>query len=196
MKLVIGLVGPPLAGKETVTGIMTGIAWERWLKLAHYKSRTIPEDALKRFYLTVDRPNLQKAVKAYEDAFGEGTMTNAMRQDLEKIKEDIVVFDAVRLPSDEKLMRKLSGLILYVTADEDTRHKRAKARRREGEEEKTLEQFRAEERASTEIHIAEIGSRADWRIDNNGSAEELRLLVEEFWTEKVDPRKLMGQARK
>ncbi|MBI4087227.1 MAG: hypothetical protein HY434_00130 [Candidatus Liptonbacteria bacterium] len=189
MRVLIGLVGPPLAGKETVAEFIAHIASEKGLAFGHHRSRGILEATLKLWHKEVNRPNMQKLLRVMEapGAFGEGSLSGAIRQRLAGNEADIVIYDAVRLPSDETMMRDLDGLILAITADEKTRYNRAKQRRREGEAELTIEQFQVEDTASTEIHIPNIASRADWTIDNNGNADDLRLEVKKFWIEKIDP---------
>lgn len=123
-----------------------------------------------------------------EDAFGEGALSRAVRNRFFKSSADIVVVDGVRWLSDEELIRSIpSNLLLYVTADFETRYGRAKRRKREGEELKTRKQFLKEDEAKNEIFTPQIGSRADWKIENSGNEEELKEKVREFWNKFVLP---------
>lgn len=241
MKDVIGHVGEPDSGKETVGDIIAKIAKEHDLTASRHRFRDILEETLQRLLacrasgwsanswifrceleeilglwnlertpanfeklaeillapdafgdrnVEVNRANLQKMaqIMVRETAFGPNALANAVRHRLMTSSADIVQADGVRWLADEELLRNIpNSLILYTTASLETRYQRELDRRREGGETLTREQFLAQNQAKNEIHIPEIGSRADWKIVNEGTLEELEEKVREFWEIKVRP---------
>jgi dephospho-CoA kinase len=74
-----------------------------------------------------------------------------------------------------------------VTADTRLRYERTKARKQNaGEDQATFQEFLEEEAKLTEISIHEIGKQADFKLNNNGTSEDLIKQVEEML--KVIPR--------
>jgi dephospho-CoA kinase len=68
-----------------------------------------------------------------------------------------------------------------VTADLKLRYERTKMRKeKDGEEDATLEQFLEEEGRLTELSIHEIGRHAEFKLNNNGTAEELKKQTDEM----------------
>lgn len=197
MKIIIGLVGPPLAGKETVGNQLMEIAHGDGFKANRQRFRDVLEETLDLWSIENNRPNLQKMaqIMVRDDAFGAHALANAIRCRLFKDDAQIVIADGVRWLADEKLLRSfpdkdnpnVRGVILYITADEITRYNRQKARRREGESDMSFDEFKKQGQAKTEIDIPDIGSRADWKIENNGSPEELKEKVQEFYAKVVRP---------
>ena len=134
--------------------------------------------------------NLQKLhiVMASDDAFGEYTTANLLCARAVAQKEDIVHVDKLRTLADENRARSTSNsVVLYTTASFAVRHQRALNRKRESEESVSVDEFRRQNEAATEIYIPQIGSRADWKIVNEGTLEELEAKVREFWGAQVRP---------
>ena len=200
MKVVIGLTGKPLAGKETVGHIIMKIAIKECgyvlgQNYAHrQRFRDVLEETLKIWNISVNRDNLQKIsqVMVAENAFGKNALSNAIYNRLINDNAEIVIADGVRWLADEEMIRNIPekrGLILHIKSDFDTRFARAKIRRREGEAEISIEKFREQDNVKTEIYIEEIGGRADWAIENGGNMNtaELEKQVELFFAQKVSP---------
>lgn len=241
MKLVIGHVAEPRAGKETVSKIIARFAeadgytssWhqfrdplEETLKLlnrdrqngwgiAHPDSAETLAEILEKIWDIAPTPeNLGTLVKVLGDNYGyhaelipigrptlqlmaqimksdagfkDGALSRAIRSRLMKSQTDIVQADGVRWLSDETLIRSIPGaILLYTTADFEVRAARAKTRKKEGEENKTVEELRREEEAENEIYIPQISSRADWKIVNNyDSMEPLERDVRKFYEAMV-----------
>lgn len=114
--------------------------------------------------------------------YGEGTLSHAIFERIKNLKADIIIIDGVRWESDVELVRIFpKNYLIYITADLKTRYERLKKRgEKEGEEETTFEQFVSEENAANELLIPKIGKGADFKIENNGSFEELKKEVREF----------------
>jgi dephospho-CoA kinase len=240
MKLLIGHVGEPLAGKETVSKLIAerakcdglSVGWIQFrdplqetlelLGILRFRNDMmdpqntgLANEILKRVWdihttpenvraflrlmsahfgnegkIVVDRPNLQKLAVVMRPLFGPSALSHAVFSRVKRRDEDIVQADGIRWLSDEQELRQVPGAImLYTTASFEIRSARAKSRKKEGEEHKSIEQLRLEEQAENERYIGEIGSRADHRIVNESdSLDILKDEIEKFYMTHAHPR--------
>ena len=139
-------------------------------------------DLLDLIAIPKTRENLQNTAIYLEQFYGQGTLANAVKQRVLNIEADIVVLDGVRLLQDEQMIREIAGSkIVYVTAPETLRYERLSSRGENvGEKEMSFEEFLRRHQAQTEVNIAEIGSRADFKIENAGTEEELEKKVRDM----------------
>ncbi len=73
--------------------------------------------------------------------------------------------------------------MVYVTASLEMRFERIKNRgEKVGEKDLTFEQFKLDNERSTEVSIHEVAEHAEFRIDNNGSVEELYTQIDTMMT--------------
>ena len=200
-KIVIGLVGKKGAGKDIFYVFLRELLYlkhgERyssyneqimpryWINLI--KSSDILIETLKRWGLPVSRENMQKLVKGMESIFEEGTLSNAIYPNILDCSADIVVFNAIRWPTDIKILRKFHpSFLIYIVADEKIRYERIKNRGEKPEENNlSFDQFKEEEKASTEVLIEQLGAVADLKIENNGTLEQFAEKVKEFYDKNL-----------
>lgn len=184
-KLVIGLVGEIGSGKGTVVDVFEELFPDK--KIVTIKFSDVLADLLKILHMPKTRDNLQRMAIAIDEMFGAGTFNYAVRKRIESIDADIVFADGVRWPADEKMIREMNGSMVYVTAGQKTRYHRILARKeKEGEGQTTFEEFQKQDTMKNETFIADIGSRADYRIVNEGTLEdmkrEVKLLAQKFFS--------------
>ncbi len=185
-KMIIGLVGEKGGGKETFVSCLK----ELGRPVKHLRFSDILLDIVKQLEIPkekVERWQLQDLAVALDKIFGKGSLTRAMKQRLQKYENELVILDGIRWRTDAEMLRELpNNLLVYVTADPKVRYERAKRRNEKaGEGEMSFDKFMGEERVETEIYIPEIGKTADAKIENNGTLEEFRQKVEEFYIFKT-----------
>lgn len=183
MKVIIGLVGEKGGGKGKFTEMLIELLDEAGKKTAHARFSDILVETLKLWHLPNTRENLQKLSVIMRDAYGKGTLTNAVRQRLESLAADFVILDGIRWESDVELLRSFPhSLLIYIYADPEIRLERIRKRKeKSGEENTTLEQFLQQEQAETEKMIPAIGLTANLKIVNNSKdPEELKAVVQHF----------------
>lgn len=197
-KVVIGLVGKKGCGKDAFYDYLKHLAnlasvdedsphkqshIDAGFQIQRVKSSNVLIETLKKWGLPVARENMQKLAKGMETMFGEGTLSNTMYPLILDCNSPVVVFDAVRWPTDIKILRKFfPSFLVYIVADEKNRYERIKNRGEKLEENNlSFEQFREEEKASTEILIEQLGAVADFKIENNGTLEQFQEKVKEFY---------------
>jgi dephospho-CoA kinase len=184
MKIVIGLVGEKGSGKETFGNFLMEIAEGKKIKRIRFSD--LLNFTLKLWDLPQTRENLQNLAVIMDTNFGNGTLTSAVSKQIQDIEADIVILDGVRWETDEYLIRSFPmNCLVYITADSDLRYKRLKARQEKKNEAKTLDQFVREEKAPNEVLIPIIGNRSEYKIENNGSFEELKEKVLKFYSQFI-----------
>ncbi|MDP2696054.1 MAG: hypothetical protein Q8O87_02260 [bacterium] len=182
MKALIALTSEQLGGKETAGKWLIELAKQDGFTVSQHRFSDVLNDILALLDIDKTRSNLQQLAAALDDAFGKGTITKAVKARFENDNAVILIIDGVRWPSDEIMVRNITNSILiYITADQHLRWQRTRQRCRSGEENKSLAEFCQDELARTEVDIPQIGSRADIKIENNGTLEEFDAKIESLW---------------
>lgn len=176
-KIVIGLIGEKGSGKGTVSEYLI----ENY-NAEHYGTSKILKRTIESLHLPSTRENYIKLALVLKNAFWSSVVIDALIKDIEKSKAKIVIADGIRMHGDVAPFRKKYGknfYLFYVTADLKVRYERTKKRKeKSGEEKTTLEQFILEEGGLTEVSIHEIGKKADYTFNNNGTKKQLEEQVE------------------
>lgn len=184
MKLVIGLAGLPLAGKETVAIKLEELFHADNVTVRRHRFSDILRDTLDLWGMPHGRGNEQTLAQIMQRpgghdgiaaGFPEGVLARAMKYRLSKDSADVGILDGARWEVDEKMLREfpaegIKSIIIYIAADDDHRYVRMKARNRSGEAATTREDFIKLNSVQTEIFIPEIGKRADIKLTNNYNA--------------------------
>lgn len=178
--VLIGILGEKRSGKGTFVKFLFECV--RPMTVGRVRSVDILYETLIIWDIEATRTNLQKLAIVMDDAYGKGMLTEAVRQRISKENADIVIFDGVRRPTDENMIRSFeNNFLIFVTASPETRWKRGLlAGEKVGEDKATFEKFMDEEKAETEKFISEIGSRADFKITNEGTLEDYKKEVQKF----------------
>jgi dephospho-CoA kinase len=183
-KVVIGLIGEKGSGKGTVSNYLI-----KKYGAIHYGTSKILRRTLEDLHLTVTRDNLIKLALVLKEGYGPSVIIDSLITDMENNGSDIIIADGIRMHGDVEPFKKKYGknfYLVYVTADIRSRYERTKARKEKaGEDQTTFQQFLEEEAKLTEISIHEIGKQADFKLNNDGTAEELKKQVDEMIKEIV-----------
>ncbi|MFH1867182.1 MAG: hypothetical protein ABIJ81_03845 [Patescibacteria group bacterium] len=169
-KIILVLVGEKLSGKEMVSRYLV-----KHYGFVSFRFSKILVDILKIINLPVTRVNEINLISGLRERFGAAILAEVI---VEKIRRGIkrrVVIDGLRHPAEYDVLSKLPGFkLVYITAGLQTRFARAKARgEKVGETHFTLQQFKREEKMPTEIYIKRLGKRAQVKIINEGSLNNL-----------------------
>ncbi|HRY82743.1 MAG TPA: AAA family ATPase [Candidatus Moranbacteria bacterium] len=182
-KIIIGLIGEKGSGKGTAADYLI----EKYGAI-HYGTSKILRRTLEDIHVPVTRDNLAKLALVLKEGYGPSVIIDSLIRDMEKNGSNIIIADGIRMHGDVEPFRKKYGknfFLVYVAADLKLRFDRIKLRNQnEGESEATFEKFLEEEGRLTEVSIREIGKQADFTLNNNGTAEELKKQVDEMM-EKV-----------
>jgi dephospho-CoA kinase len=178
-KIVIGLIGEKGSGKGTVSDYLK----EKY-GAVHYGTSSILRRTLEDLHVPITRDNLIKLALVLKEGYGPSIIIDSLIHDMEKNGSEIIIADGIRMHGDVEPFRKKYGenfYLAYVTANLNLRYERTRARKeKEGEDKTTFEEFLEEEGKLTEVSIHEIGKQAEFKLNNNGSAEDLKKQVDEM----------------
>ncbi|MBD3245271.1 MAG: hypothetical protein GF335_04755 [Candidatus Moranbacteria bacterium] len=172
-KIYIGLVGEAGSGKDTTARILK----------EQYKARILTSSYLLKkslgiFLEKISRRDYIWFVKKLTKKYGEDIISRAMLKSMREFKDKIVVFNGVRLPSDYRILREQKdSILIYITAGAKLRWKRSKKRQQKTDDSASWQEFIAMHYEKTEINVPKIGAKADYKIKNDGTLEDLEKKV-------------------
>lgn len=172
--MIIGLVGEKFAGKDTVANYL-----EKKHNAGHFRFSHILDAILEELSLPVSRQNEVDLGLGLRKVFGEHVLIEALGKRLRKSLSSYKVVNGIRM-DEMDIVKGWEGKIIYITAPVEVRFARYQIR-----DEKTddallnFQQFLEQEKGPTEANIPELGAKADFKIENTGSLEELYKKVDE-----------------
>ena len=178
-KIVIGVVGESGAGKSTFFEILSDIVLAPPSFIGLIKSSDILEEILSILRQPASRENLQNLPCILAPYFGDGFLSSAVEERILNSNATIIIFDGIRWPSDVRMLRTFPhNFLVYITAISEIRYERLQYRGEKPEERNlSLEKFKKQELASTEVLIHQIGAAANYKIENNGTLDEFEKKV-------------------
>lgn len=169
-KIVLGFVGPMASGKGTAAEYIN-----KKFQANVYRFSTSLRDVAKRMYTEETRQNLQNISTALRQALGDDILAKVIYHDTKNDAGQIVIVDGVRRIPDIVYLEKLPNFhLIYISADLKTRYERIINRSENSDDqEKTFEQFSAEQNNEAEKDIETVAKKAAFTIDNSGDFENL-----------------------
>src|SRR5689334_897892 len=109
MKLLIGITGSPLAGKETAANIIAELLEKDGHSVSRHRFSDVLRDTLDLWGLPHGRINEQNMAQLMimPQFFGKDTVANAVKMRLMRDATDVGVIDGVRWFVDEDMIRAL-----------------------------------------------------------------------------------------
>ncbi|MEX1059193.1 MAG: AAA family ATPase [Candidatus Saccharimonadales bacterium] len=172
---IIGISGTNGSGKDTVGQMLA----ERhgWLFVS---GSDILRGSLKEQDLPLERENLRNLSAKWRREYGLGVLVDKAVEvfDRETKRRELggLAIASLRNFGEADRVHVLGGQVVWVDADPEVRYKRISTRQRSTEDQKTFEQFIAEENAEmqhsgdvTTINLAGVKAKADIFIENNGN---------------------------
>ncbi|MFA5184251.1 MAG: AAA family ATPase [Patescibacteria group bacterium] len=179
-KIILGFVGQIASGKDVSKKYL-----EEKYSASSYRYSTVLRDILKRLYLPVDRNNMQNLSLDLRTRFGGDLLARVIIEDVAGDQNEIVIVDGVRRLEDvTSLTKKFPDLyIISIDASPEIRYNRVIKRNENiGDRDKTFEQFIQDGQAEAEREITTVMAAAQYRLDNNGTLEELYRQLDQIIT--------------
>jgi len=175
-KIIIGLLGETGSGKDTVAKYLK----EKYdAKLMRFADPI--KDTLSIYFDKLSKEDQAWLYLVFKNRFGEDILSKAMAKRVDDEKNQLIVINGVRMPSDYEFVKKYpDSQVLYITASENTRWQRVASRGEKSDDNIAIGKFRELDREETEIHVPEIGSRADKTIHNEKDLEYLLNEVDAY----------------
>lgn len=174
-KIVIGFTGQIACGKGAVKKYLM----EKY-GADDFRFSTMLRDVLGRLQIETSRENLQTISFLLRQNFGEDTLAKAMAYDLKNSTAELIVVEGIRRLADIKYLREVPGFkLVRVVANEKLRYERVVSRNEnKGDDQKTYEQFLADQNAEAEKEIPTVMAAADYEIINEGSMNGLESEID------------------
>jgi len=176
-KLILGFVGPLASGKEVSKKYL-----EKRYGASSYRFSTPLRDILDRLYLPISRKNMQNLSLDLRNRFGGEVLAKVIAEDAKNDSNEIIVIDGVRRLDDIVHLQNLPGFFLIsIDAEQKMRYKRMLARNENaGDKDKSFNDFLADSQREAELEIPSIMAKAEYRLNNNGSFEELYQQIDKI----------------
>jgi dephospho-CoA kinase len=105
-------------------------------------------------------------------------LVNALEKRVKEAWTKTIVVNGIRMDEME-IVKSWGAKTIYVTAPMAVRFDRYNNRHEKADDaEMDLEQFKQQEDGPTEVNIPELGAKADFKIENAGSLEDLYKKVD------------------
>lgn len=170
---IVGVGGTNGSGKDTVGQMLA----ERHGYLLVSIS-DILRKKLKKRGLPIERKNLRALSAKLRHKCGLGILVDEAVEEFKKTngKYTGLVIPSLRNPGEADKVHGLGGMVVWTDGDPKIRYERVFNRQRTTEDQKTYNQFLAEEQDEmdyggdeTALHMAGVKERADIFIENNGN---------------------------
>lgn len=176
MKIILGLTGEKLGGKDTVAEYLMGK-----YGAVNIRHSSILDEILSILDMPVSRRNEIDLGMAMRQMFGLGILNRAVAKKVRESTASLVVINGIRFEEELENARALGARIVYVTAPSDARFARFLKRQEKADDAmQTREQFDRQEHEPTEVQIPHLGRLADFRIDNTGTLEQLYKNIDDI----------------
>jgi cytidylate kinase len=173
---IIGLAGTNGSGKDTAGHILAEYHGYLFVPVTE-----LLRNELRRRKLPVTRENLRMVSAEWRNELGLGVLVDKAVADWQ-IAKDIykgVVISSLRNPGEADRVHALDGTVIWIDAEPEVRYKRIQAnavsRGRAGEDNRSYEQFLADEEAEmhppqgsddTVLNMSAVKDRSDIIMDN------------------------------
>ena len=173
MKKIIGLTGEMGCGKDTFCQFVK----ENYENVFVLKFSDALTDVLKIFFDAIKREDQQWLGSELRERFGKDILVRALIKKAKSIEEGIIIFNGVRKELEIPAIKEIGGKIIYITGEPKIRWERVKIRGEKADDDVSFEKFLEMHNAEAELQIPEIGAKADFKIENNGSKEDFHKKV-------------------
>lgn len=178
-KIIVGLLGETGSGKDTVAEYLKK---EYGAKLMRFADPI--KETLSLYFDKLSKSDQQWLYLVFKERFGEDILSRAMSKRIEDNGFELVVINGLRMPSDYDFVKKYpNSYVLYITLNQKTRWQRTSGRGEKSDDKISFENFQKLDRQETEIHIPEVGKRADKKITNDKDLNHLLGEVDKYMSE-------------
>lgn len=171
---IIGISGPNGAGKDAV-----GLLLAQRHNYLFISVTDLLRQELRRRNLSPDRLHMRTLSKEWREQYGLSVLVDRAVESFEAVSNQYagLVMSSLRNPYEADRVHELGGSVVWVDADPRVRYERlqnAKRQGREGDDDKTFEQFIAEEQIEMQstgdkaaLDMNSVKTRADRYISND-----------------------------
>ncbi|MEK7617820.1 MAG: hypothetical protein AAB410_01625 [Patescibacteria group bacterium] len=173
-KLIIGLVGEKLAGKDEAAKYLVKKFGAFHIKFSH-----LLDGILDILDIPKTRRNEIDLGLGLREVFGPEVLFRALKKRVLESNAPAVVINGIRMDEQETIIKELGAKMIYITAPVELRYERYRHRKEKIDDGKmSFEEFaRQDKEELTEKGIPELGKQAKYRIDNTKTLEDLHAEI-------------------
>lgn len=178
-KIILGLIGEKLAGKDEVAKYLVSKYNAFHIKFSH-----LLDEILDVLNLPKTRRNEIDLGLGLRQIFGNQVLFQALKQRIENSSQSLIVINGIRMDEFTRVVNELKATTCYITAPLEMRYSRYVGRHEKIDDGKlNFEDFAKQDKEElTEKDIPTLGAQADYKIENVGSLEALYGAVEQILT--------------
>jgi len=176
-KTIIGLIGETGSGKDTFCDYVKKTVKQ---PVFCFRFSDTLSEILMILFGEVKKEDQQWLGKVLREQHGNDILVKAMAQKIKNIENGFMILNGIRYWEEFKMVKNLGGKNLYITADQKIRWQRINKRGEKVDDFSSFDKFLEKEKARTEILVPEIGGKADFKIENNGSKDDFYKEVDKI----------------
>ena len=171
---IVGISGTNGSGKDTVAAMLA----ERFNFTNASATQMLADELIKRG-LPTSREQKRTLSAEWRRESGTGVIVDKAVELAQKANASGLAVGSLRNPGEADRVHELGGVVVWVDAEPEVRYKRVQKNAREGreaEDNKTFEEFLAEEKAEMShsgdeatLNMAGVRDKADLTLLNNGN---------------------------
>ncbi len=176
-QLIIGLVGEKLAGKDEAAKYLVNKYGAFQIKFSH-----LLDEILDILDLPKTRRNEIDLGLGLRQIFGPDALYYALIKRIGNSTAPLIVINGARMDEVDKIVKDLNARTVYITAPLELRYHRYQNRHEKIDDGKlSLAEFARQDREEeTEKGIPDLGKRAEFKIENTGTLEELYVKTDKI----------------
>lgn len=177
MKTIIGLIGRPGAGKDTVAHLIEEVTGKKTEKFSF--SKILIDEYCTHLGIAPTHPNLQYV----GDAIRPEWLHARAQKHIEESTADIIIIPSIRRTPDFDFVKSFPNhKLIAIATDEKKAFERMKLRREKpGEEHLTWEAYQTLRNAPIDQEVGALMKKAEATLKNDGSLEDLRAQIKKLF---------------